>query len=215
MPRCMKSLRRVPLSVPRSVALSVVAGCLATFAHHNALAAQAAPSAPSAPSAADSAIVAGVRTPALAPDGRLAVSVNGHLMLQRTPGAPLTTLTSGAAWDRDPAWTADGSAIVFASDRGGNYDLYRVVVNPDGSAGAVTALMHTPQAETAPSVAADGRVAFLRGAAQPIAGIGKGLMPVQPANFQWPPVQQKPLRREFSGAKAEMGRGIILAVGGF
>ncbi len=167
MPRCMKSLRRVPLSVPRSVprsvALSVVAGCLTTFAHHNALAAQAAPSAPSAPSAADSAIVAGVRTPAFAPDGRLAVSVNGHLMLQRTPGAPLTTLTSGAAWDRDPAWTADGSAIVFASDRGGNYDLYRVVVNPDGSAGAVTALMHTPQAETAPSVAADGRVAFLRG----------------------------------------------------
>jgi gamma-glutamyltranspeptidase len=111
----------------------------------------------------DSTALVGARTPAFAPDGRLALSVNGHLLLQRTRGGPLTPITNGSAWDRDPAWTPDGSAIVFASDRSGNYDLWKVVVNADGSAGAVTQITRTPQQETAPSVAADGRIAFLRG----------------------------------------------------
>jgi gamma-glutamyltranspeptidase len=111
----------------------------------------------------DSTALVGARTPAFAPDGRLALSVNGHLLLQRTRGGPLTPITNGSGWDRDPAWTPDGSAIVFASDRGGNYDLWKVMVNADGSAGAVTQITRTPQQETAPSVAADGRIAFLRG----------------------------------------------------
>ena len=111
----------------------------------------------------DTVSLAGVRSPAYAPDGRLAVSVNGHLMLRRSADAPLTALTNGSSWDRDPAWTPDGSAIVFASDRSGNYDLYRMLVNADGTAGAVTQLTSTPQQETAPSVASDGRIAFLRG----------------------------------------------------
>ncbi len=111
----------------------------------------------------DTASLVGARTPAYAPDGRLALSVNGHLMLQRSSGAPLLQLTTGAGWDRDPAWTPDGAAIVFASDRGGNYDLYRVVVNADGTTGALTQLTRTPQQETSPSVGGDGRIAFLRG----------------------------------------------------
>lgn len=116
-----------------------------------------------AQAAPDSTSLVGARGPAYAPDGRLVLSINGHLMLQRVPGAALMPLTNGAGWDRDPSWAPDGATIVFASDRGGNYDLWRLVVNADGSAGAVMQLTSTPQQETAPSVASDGRVAFLRG----------------------------------------------------
>jgi len=108
-------------------------------------------------------VLSGARSPAYARDGRLALTINGHILLQKSPGAPLTALTSGAGWDRDPAWTPDGTAIVFASDRSGNYDLWRVVVNADGSAGALTQLTRTSEPETSPSIASDGRVAFLRG----------------------------------------------------
>ena len=111
----------------------------------------------------DTSAVVGARSPSYAPDGRLAISVNGHLMLQRANGAPMTALTAGSGWDRDPAWTPDGQSIVFASDRGGNYDLYRLAVNADGSAGALTQLTKTPQQETNPTVSGDGRIAFLRG----------------------------------------------------
>ncbi|MBL0171117.1 MAG: gamma-glutamyltransferase [Gemmatimonadaceae bacterium] len=121
------------------------------------------PSVTSAQAATDTASLVGARSPSYAPDGRLALSMDGHLMLQRTPGARLVALTSGSAWDRDPAWTPDGLAIVFASDRGGNYDLWRVAVNVDGTAGVLTQLTSTPQQETSPSVAGDGRIAFLRG----------------------------------------------------
>lgn len=103
------------------------------------------------------------RHPAYAPDGRLAVAIDGDLWLRRSADAPLVPLTSGAAWDRDPAWTPDGAAIVFASDRGGSYDLWRIVVRTDGSAGAPERLTDTRTASVQPTVAADGRVAFVRG----------------------------------------------------
>ena len=61
------------------------------------------------------------RTPAYAPDGRLALAVDGDLWVSAAPvtSAPNAAIrwvrvTSGAAWDREPAWTADGSALVFA-----------------------------------------------------------------------------------------------------
>lgn len=111
----------------------------------------------------DTATVLGARTPAYAPDGRLALSIDGHLYVQRALGAPLVMLTSGSNWDRDPSWTADGAGIVFASDRSGNYDLWRVTINADGSAGTPTRLTTSPMSETQPSVAADGRIAFVRG----------------------------------------------------
>ncbi len=114
-------------------------------------------------SLSDTSALIGARNPAYAADGRLALSIDGHLMLQRAPGSALVPLTTGAGWDRDPAWTPDGSAIVFASDRSGNYDLWRLTINADGSAGAVTQLTRTPEHETGPSVAKDGRIAFLRG----------------------------------------------------
>ncbi len=74
--------------------------------------------------------------PAYARDGRLAVSVGGDLWV-RSAGdtARWMQLTSGLATDREPAWTADGSAIVFASDRGGTSDIWRVGVGAAGPAG--------------------------------------------------------------------------------
>ncbi|HTJ44494.1 MAG TPA: hypothetical protein VL463_20460 [Kofleriaceae bacterium] len=66
--------------------------------------------------------------------------------------------------DLAPAWTPDGGALVFASDRGGTFDLWRIAVAPDGAhmraRGKPVQLTKAPGAELAPSVAPDGRIAF-------------------------------------------------------
>lgn len=107
-------------------------------------------------------MLAGTRSPSYAPDGRLVVASEGHLYLRSLAGQ-WVQLTKGAGWDRDPAVARDGKSIVFASDRGGNYDLYRVGLSSDGVAGEPERLTNTPDAETMPSVATDGRIAFVRG----------------------------------------------------
>ena len=75
------------------------------------------------------------RSPAWAADGRVAVAVRGDLgILHPGPdGVPARAeqLTSGPAWDRDPAWGADGS-LVFASDRAGSVDLWRLLSKTSG-----------------------------------------------------------------------------------
>ncbi len=114
-----------------------------------------------APVAPDSSL-AGARSPSFTPDGRLVVAAEGHLYL-RTIAGQWVQLTKGAGWDRDPAVSRDGKAIVFASDRGGNYDLYRAALSGDAITGDAERLTNTPDAETMPSVAADGRIAFVRG----------------------------------------------------
>ncbi len=105
----------------------------------------------------------GTRSPAYAADGRLAITIDGHVLLQPTAGAAWTALTTGASWDRDPAWAPDGASLVFASDRSGNYDLWRLAITSDGRPGALTQLTNTPEPETSPSIASDGRIAYLRG----------------------------------------------------
>ena len=111
----------------------------------------------------DSTALRGARSPSYAPDGRLALAVEGDVFTQQRAGAPLVRTTSGVAWDRDPVWTRDGTALVFASDRGGSYDLWRIAIGTDGRAGNITRITDTPQQETAPSLAPDGSIAFLRG----------------------------------------------------
>ena len=113
--------------------------------------------------APDTSAVQAARSPAFAPDGRLALSSNGDLLVQATPNGVWVHATSGRAWDRDPAWTHDGRAIVFSSDRGGNFDLWRITINADGSSGEPERLTSTPESESAPSVAPDGTLAFVRG----------------------------------------------------
>ncbi|HEY2849101.1 MAG TPA: gamma-glutamyltransferase [Gemmatimonadaceae bacterium] len=113
--------------------------------------------------AADTATLHGARGPAFAPDGRLAVSVNGDIFAQQSPGGHWLHLTSGIAWDRDPVWTRDGSAIVFSSDRSGQYAIWRVKVSADGTAGTPERITNSNEPESSPSVAADGTIAFARG----------------------------------------------------
>jgi hypothetical protein len=72
--------------------------------------------------------------PAYANDGRLAVSVQGDLWIVSKRGE-WTRVTDGAAWDREPVWTADGSAIVFSSDRSGKFDIWRIPVADKNPAG--------------------------------------------------------------------------------
>src|SRR6185437_14853292 len=99
------------------------------------------------------------RNPAYARDGRLAVSVQGDLWIVSARGE-WTRLTSGPAWDREPAWTPDGTAIVFSSDRSGTFSLWRVAIGAAAQPERVTT-SSLPDGE--PAVARDGRIVFVRG----------------------------------------------------
>ena len=102
------------------------------------------------------------RNPAYARDGRLAVSVRGDLWIVSKRGE-WTRVTSGGAWDREPSWTADGTAIVFSSDRAGNFDLWRVAVASTGANGEPERVTTSPLPDGEPAVAPDGRIFFVRG----------------------------------------------------
>jgi gamma-glutamyltranspeptidase len=99
------------------------------------------------------------RNPVYSRDGRLAVSVQGDLWIVSKAGE-WTRVTSGSAWDREPAWTPDGQSLVFASDRSGNFDLWSVVA---ASNAQPTRLTSSPLPEGEPSVGRDGKVYFVRG----------------------------------------------------
>ena len=105
---------------------------------------------------------ASARNPAYARDGRLAVSVQGDLWIL-SPRGEWTQLTSGPAWDREPAWAPDGKSVVFSSDRSGNFDLWRVAVGSAGASSEPERVTSSPQFEGQPAVAPDGRIVFVRG----------------------------------------------------
>ncbi|MEP6689892.1 MAG: gamma-glutamyltransferase [Gemmatimonadaceae bacterium] len=104
----------------------------------------------------------GARHPSYASDGRLAVAVRGDIEIVAA-NRTRHRITTGPAWDRDPAFTPDGAAIVFASDRGGAVHLWRVAVGPSGAAGQPVRVTGDSLPDAQPTVAADGRVAFVRG----------------------------------------------------
>jgi hypothetical protein len=100
-----------------------------------------------------------VRDPVFSQDGRLAASFEGDLWLRDSGGRRWTRLTSGAAWDRQPAWSADGQSLVFVSDREGGSHLFRVTVR----GGAIERLTNDALPDAEPTVGRDGSVAFVRG----------------------------------------------------
>ena len=71
----------------------------------------------------------------LSPDGqRLALDVYGaadEIYVANSDGSGLQRVTTDSFKDRGPRWTPDGRALVFYSDRAGNYESWRI--NPDGS----------------------------------------------------------------------------------
>ena len=116
----------------------------------------------------DTTALRGARQPTTSPSGALVFAHDGQLYLRRVIGGGVERITSGSAWHRDPTFTADGSAIVFASDSFGNYDLWRMPLNTTSGGGSVqtgamTRLTSSAAHETAPSVGPDGRLAFVRG----------------------------------------------------
>ena len=78
-------------------------------------------------------------SPRLSPDGtQLAVSIRANaeeqIWIKRLDRGRLSNLTFGGTLNYRPAWTPDGRAVAFVSERGDNPDLY---VRPvDGSAPA-------------------------------------------------------------------------------
>ena len=71
--------------------------------------------------------------------------------------------TNEIVGDVDPTWSPDGTRIAFASDEGGNLDIY--VMNADGS--ERNNLTNSPDEDTEPTWSPDGsRIAFLSRSAQ-------------------------------------------------
>jgi gamma-glutamyltranspeptidase len=110
-----------------------------------------------------SVTVEGARTPAFAPDGRIAVSVRGDLWILSAGNHSATRVTTGAAWDRDPAWLPDGGGLVYASDVAGTMDLWRIDVSGVSVSGEPRRLTFSEESDTEPSVGHDGTIYFVRG----------------------------------------------------
>lgn len=103
------------------------------------------------------------RHPRISPDGRQVVyqrmvDDRWSLMLTDLTDRSRRVLTDGIYNDREPDFTTDGSAIVFASDRGGQYGLWRII--PD--AGNVVSRLTAEAGDASfPTVSERGETAYV------------------------------------------------------
>ena len=118
--------------------------------------------------------VVGARTPAFGPDGALAYAVDGHVVVANDgPGA---RVTAGSAWHRDPSFTRDGAALLYAADSAGRSTLWsrpwRAAPGATGSAAvhaaaiaeAAVRLTGSAEGDAAPQgYTAFGQLLFTRG----------------------------------------------------
>lgn len=96
--------------------------------------------------------------------GRVVLGLEGDLFLLGAGGV-MTNLTASPARDREPSLSSDGRTLFFASDRSGNYDLFRIDLEPVVRGGAAEPRPFRAQREDerAPKLSPDGRmVAYLR-----------------------------------------------------
>jgi Tol biopolymer transport system component len=102
--------------------------------------------------------VVGIGAPALSPDGTsVAFRALNDIYLMKL-GERARPLITGAAHKLDPAWSPDGRALAYASDRGGKLDLWI----HDFASGEDRKLTHFDAAAVSPAWSRDGReIAFL------------------------------------------------------
>ncbi len=99
--------------------------------------------------------------PDIAADGRIVAEGDdgsGQKLWLVHPDGRTEPLTAGTSRDSAPRWHPDGSRVVFASDRSGNWDLYEI----DIAGRHATRLTFTTTDETEPAYSADGdRLAWI------------------------------------------------------
>ena len=117
--------------------------------------------------AADSIVITGgVRGPSVSRDGRVVVEVRGDLWLVGLDDAATVRLTDTKAWERDPVWTPDGSAVIYVAADSSGQDLWRLSVGPKGASSGPVRLLESSEPESEPAVLPDGGILFVRGAGQ-------------------------------------------------
>jgi Tol biopolymer transport system component/imidazolonepropionase-like amidohydrolase len=102
--------------------------------------------------------VLGIVRPSVSPDGnRITFAALGDIWVMDVGSKP-TRLTTDTFLDTEPAWSPDGTRLVFSSDRGGNMDLWI----RDMRTGHDRRLTETPAAEMAAAWSPTGdRIAFV------------------------------------------------------
>lgn len=87
---------------------------------------------------------------------------NCGLWTMNADGSDRRSLTNNGG-DSRPRWSPDGARVVFMSDqRSGNWDVYSVAVNGDGSGGEVTQITFNAAVDGLPALSPDGsEIVFL------------------------------------------------------
>jgi Tol biopolymer transport system component/imidazolonepropionase-like amidohydrolase len=101
----------------------------------------------------------GLLKPVISPDGtRVAFGALGNLWLMDIGSRPRALLPAGPFVVTDPAWSPDGSKLVYSSDREGSLDLWIYEVR----SGEQRRLTSAPGAEMRPAWSPDGsRIAYV------------------------------------------------------
>lgn len=82
-----------------------------------------------------------VGAPALSPDGqKIAFALDGKIAVVPVSSGETRVLTSSIGDASNPAWSLDGRALYFLSDRSGNSQLWKLPMDGPGEAVQVTAL---------------------------------------------------------------------------
>ena len=89
---------------------------------------------------------------------------NFEICVLNADGSGLLNVSNHPAFDADPAWSPDGTEIVFVSDRDGDLEIYRMAAD----ASSVTQLTANDGTDMEPAWSSDGKICFVsdRGAEQ-------------------------------------------------
>jgi imidazolonepropionase-like amidohydrolase/Tol biopolymer transport system component len=106
--------------------------------------------------------VKALRNVAVSPDGkRVTYGALGHIYVKDLPGGTAKRVTSNAAFEFSPKWSADGQWIVHTTWTDADYGRVRVV-HPDGTAGRD--VVTNPGHYTEPAFSRDGKWIVFRNA---------------------------------------------------